>query len=98
MVLAVAAAMAVMVTAGVAPAMANNNNNDRNLDRMDVRLDKNLLNKNNDGFRFDDGFRFNDGLEFNEFNNSCFPFCDNFNNFGFDTHGAVSGSTVNITR
>jgi hypothetical protein len=54
MVLAVAAAMAVMVTAGVAPAMADdkNNHNDRHLDRVDVRLDKQLLNNNDDGFRF----------------------------------------------
>ena len=54
MVLAVAAAMAVMVTAGVAPAMPNNktNNNDRHVGRVDVRLDKQLLNNNNDGFEF----------------------------------------------
>ena len=106
MILAVAAAMAVMVTAGVAPAMAHNNN-DRDLDRVDVRLDHRLLNQNDNccfhNNDFDNGFLFDDGFGFNDFNNSCFPFsfdspfCDNFNNVDFNTHGAISGSTVNIS-
>ena len=92
MVLAVAAAMAVMVTAGVAPAMAdNNNNNDRHLDRVDIRLDKQLLNQNNnEDFGFENGFFFsplffNDGLFFDNgfgFNSSC-PFWG-------DTEGIVN--------
>jgi hypothetical protein len=54
-VLALALALAMMVTISVAPALANNNddknNNDRQLDRQDIHLDKQLLNQN-DGFRF----------------------------------------------
>src|SRR3954452_21890400 len=105
MVLAVAAAMAVMVTAAVAPAFADNNknnNNDRHLDQRDMSLDHRLLNQNDNccfNNDFDNGFLFDDSLGFNDFNNGCFdfPFCDNFNNFDSSTHGASSGSTVNIT-
>ncbi len=79
MILAVGAAMAVMMTASVAPAMAdnNNNNNDRQLDRQDIRLDRALLNQN-DGFFFTPFFGEDDSF----FNNSC-PFWG-------DTEGIVN--------
>ena len=87
MVLAVAAALAVMVTVSVAPALADGgNNNDRQLDRKDIRLDKKLLNQNDDNFccsfnrdfddggiflnDFDDGPFFNDICPFSCFDNS----------------------------
>jgi hypothetical protein len=66
------------LTLAAAPAFANDNHhNDRHLDRVDVRLDKNLLNNNNDGFFFspfffDDGFGFDHFNRFNDFNNGVF--------------------------
>jgi len=92
MLLAAMVAIAALMLAA-APAFANdnhhnnnNNNNDRHLDRVDVRLDKNLLHNNNDGFRFnndndglffsplffDDGFGFNHFNRHNDFDNGVF--------------------------
>ena len=67
---AVVALAALMLAA--APAFAANKDNDRKLDRQDVRLDKQILNNNDDGF--------ND-------NNFCDWECDNhdfFDNHDFD--------------
>ena len=88
MLLAAMVAIAAL-TLAAAPAFANDNhhnNNDRHLDRVDIRLDKNLLNNNNDGFRFhndndgfffsplffDDGFGFDHFNRHNDFNNGVF--------------------------
>jgi hypothetical protein len=88
MLLAAMVAIAALMMAA-APAFAddnNHNNNDRHLDRVDVRLDKQLLNNNNDGFRFnndndgfffspfffDDGFGFDNFNRFNDFDNGVF--------------------------
>ena len=82
MLLAAMVAIAALMLAA-APAFANdnnhNNNNDRHLDRVDIRLDKHLLNNNdNDGFFFssplffDDGFGFDHFNRFNDFNNGVF--------------------------
>jgi hypothetical protein len=69
------AGMAVMLVAFAAPAMAqgNGNNNDRQLDRHDVRLDRQLLNDNDhQGFFGTD----NDRNQIDEF--GFFPFADTF--------------------
>ena len=55
LVIAAAAVMAMMVVAAAAPAMAKgNNDNDRHLDRTDIRLDRQLQNEDfgfeNEGF------------------------------------------------
>src|SRR5919202_5049261 len=57
LVIAVAAVMAMMIVAAAAPAMAkgnDNSNNDRHLDRTDIRFDRQLQNDNfgfeNEGF------------------------------------------------
>jgi hypothetical protein len=84
MLLAAMVAIAALMLAA-APAFADDNNNDRHLDRVDVRLDKQLLNNNNDGFRFnndgffffsplffDDGFGFDNFNRFNDFDNGVF--------------------------
>lgn len=69
------ASMAVMLVAFAAPAMAqgNGNNNDRQLDQHDVRLDRQLLNDNDhQGF-----FGTNDDRnQIDEF--GFFPFADTF--------------------
>ena len=79
MLLAAMVAIAAL-TLAAAPAFADdnhhNNNNDRHLDRVDIRLDKHLLN-NNDGFFFsplffDDGFGFDHFNRHNDFNNGVF--------------------------
>ena len=66
MLLAAIVAIAVLMMAA-APALADDgNNNDRQLDRKDIKLDKQLLNQNDDNFcHFDCGF--NEGLFFNDF-------------------------------
>jgi hypothetical protein len=81
------ASMVVLLVAFAAPAMAkgntNNNGNDRQLDQRDVRLDRQLLNDNNDlGFvSFEEPFFF--GVpSFFDFENSC-PFAG-------DTEGIVN--------
>lgn len=91
-ILAVAAAMALMLVASVAPVMAATNDNDRRLDRQDIRLDRQLLDQNdnnfcdfnncfdNDGFVFFNPFFFGDGFVF--FDDSC-PFAG-------DTEGIVN--------
>jgi hypothetical protein len=85
MLLAAMVAIAALMLAA-APAFANDrNDNDRHLDRVDVRLDKQLLNNNNDGFNrfnndgfffsplfFDDGFGFDHFNRFNDFDNGVF--------------------------
>ena len=80
------ASMVVLLVAFAAPAMATgnaNNNNDRQLDQRDIRLDRQLLNENNDfGFAsFEEPFFF--GVpSFFDFENSC-PFAG-------DTEGIVN--------
>lgn len=89
-VLAVAAAMAVMVTASVAPAMAATNNNDTHLDRQDIRLDQQLLNQN-------DNFGFNNGFDDFGFNNGFDDFGFN-NGFSFDSSCPFWGDTEGIVN
>jgi hypothetical protein len=69
------ASMAVMLVAFAAPAMAqgNGNNNDRHLDRQDVRLDRQLLNDNDHHGFFETN---DDRNQIDEF--GFFPFVDNF--------------------
>ena len=68
MLLAAMVAIAALMLAA-APAFANDNhhNNDRHLDRVDVRLDNNLLNHNDGCCFFHDNFN-----RFNDFNNGVF--------------------------
>jgi hypothetical protein len=74
---AVVALAALMLAA--APAFAANKDNDRKLDRKDVRLDKQILNNNDDGFVFvGDGF-FDDD-DFCDFHD-CFDHNDHFCDF-----------------
>jgi hypothetical protein len=86
LVLAAAAVMVALLVAFAAPAMAHGHNfkHNDNFNRFD------------DNFRFDNFNRFDDDLEFNNFNRCFnFPFC---NDFGDESHGAVSGGTIIINR
>jgi hypothetical protein len=76
LVIAVAAVMAMMIVAAAAPAMAKgNNDNDRHLDRTDIRLDRQLQNDNFGFFPF----------AFEDFDNLAFV------PFGFDDNGVFFG-------
>jgi hypothetical protein len=97
LVLAVAAAMAIMMVAFAAPAMAkgHGNDNDSQLDRQDIRLDKQLLNDRDD-FEFNhfNRFEFNDNSDFFTFG---VPFFF-VNDFGFENSCPFAGDTEGIVN
>jgi hypothetical protein len=81
-ILALALALGMMVTISVAPALANNNNNNQ-IDRHDLRVDRQILHElNNDD---------NDCCDFDHNDDCCdFDHNDNFDNFFFDGFGFIS--------